>query len=367
MMPCIAVALSGGVDSLVAAYLLKEQGVRVIGLHFITGFESSLKPEKYPDEKDTQIKPSEILKSEIETRLYPISKQLDIPIHLVDLQNEFQKCVVNSFVDTYRSGKTPNPCLICNPYIKFGVLLEHARELGAEKLATGHYAGIQKDREGNFHLVKGVDSAKDQSYFLAFMNQQQLGQACFPLENITKSEVRQLAAQKNLMPLTEKESQDVCFIKDSSYGEFLGRYFSPSPGPIEDTTGNVIGRHKGLHLFTIGQRRGINCPASEPYYVVRIDMSRNCLVVGFKNKLYRKECRVESINWMHDVPEAPLTVHTRVRYRHKAAESRVIPLDRRTALVRFEMPQEAVTPGQGAVFYLNDEVIGAGWISKENQ
>jgi tRNA-specific 2-thiouridylase len=367
MKPCVAVALSGGVDSLVASYLLKEKGYQVIGLHFFTGFESSCKREKARYEKGPEIKLSEILKTDIENKLYPISKQLDIPVYILDLEYEFQKCVVNSFIDTYRAGKTPNPCLVCNPYIKFGFLMEHARKLGAIKLATGHYARIQKSPENIFHLLKGVDSAKDQSYFLAFMNQQQLGQACFPLGNMTKSEVRHLAGQKNLVPLTQKESQDVCFIRDSSYGEFLARYFSLSPGPIEDTSGNVIGEHKGLHLFTIGQRRGINCPASEPYYVVEIDMKKNRLVVGFKRELFRMECRVETINWIHGTPAVPIAVNTRVRYRHRAAPSQVIPLDKQTALVQFEMPQEAVTPGQGAVFYRNDEVIGAGWIVKENQ
>ncbi len=367
MKPSVAVALSGGVDSLVAAYLLKEQGFQVIGLHFVTGFESVLKRENYPYRKGAEMKPSEILITDSEKKLYPISEQLDIPVHVLDLQNEFQQCVVNNFIDTYRSGKTPNPCLVCNPCIKFGFLFENALKRGAIKLATGHYARIQKDSENKFHLLKGVDSVKDQSYFLAFMNQQQIGHACFPLGNMTKSEVRQLAAYKKLVPLTQKESQDVCFIRDLSYGEFLAGYFSPQPGPIEDTSGNVIGRHKGLHLFTIGQRRGINCPASEPYYVVEIDMSKNRRVVGVKNELFRKECRVEAINWIHEVPEAPLDVHTRVRYRHRAAASRVIPLDGQTAMVRFEMAQEAVTPGQGAVFYLNDEVIGAGWIAKDNQ
>jgi len=367
MKPCIAVALSGGVDSLVAAYLLKEKGFQVIGLHFITGFESSLDREKFSYEKGPKNKLSEILKADTQKKLYPISKQLDIPVYIVDLQNEFQKYIVNSFINTYRFGKTPNPCLLCNSSIKFGFLMEHARKLGAIKLATGHYARIQKSPENSFHLLKGVDRAKDQSYFLAFMNQQQLGHACFPLGEMTKLEVRRLAAQKHLFPLTQKESQDVCFIRDSSYGEFLSQYFSPRPGPIEDGSGNVIGEHKGLHLFTIGQRQGINGPASEPYYVVRIDMSKNCLVVGFKHELFRMECRVETINWIHDVPEAPLDVNTRVRYRHEAAASRIIPLDSRTALVRFEMPQEAITPGQGAVFYLNDDVIGAGWIAAENQ
>jgi tRNA-uridine 2-sulfurtransferase len=366
MKPCIAVALSGGVDSLVAAYLLKEQGSPVIGLHFITGFESGRKHEEFTFNKGMETNHSEILKANLEKKFDPISKQLDIPVFILDLQNEFEQCVVAGFIATYRSGKTPNPCLVCNTNIKFGYLMEHARKLGAIKLATGHYAGIQKDRQGNFHLLKGVDSAKDQSYFLGFMNQQQLGQTCFPLGSMTKREVRQLAAQKNLVPLMTKESQDICFIRDSSYGEFLARYFLPTPGPIEDTSGKVIGRHNGLHLFTIGQRKGINCPASEPYYVVRIDTQKNLLVVGFKHELFCRKCRVEAINWIHDAPEIPIKVKTKVRYRHKAVESTVIPVDNQTAQVCFETPQEAVTPGQGAVFYLNDEVIGAGWIAAEN-
>jgi tRNA-uridine 2-sulfurtransferase len=367
MKPCIGVALSGGVDSLVAAYLLKEKDIPIFGLHFITGFETGINREKYPYGRGTEVKSPEILKAEIEKKLSPISKQLDIPIYLVDLQDEFHNCIVKSFIETYRSGKTPNPCLICNPYIKFGFLMEHAQKLGAIKLATGHYARIQKDADNRLHLLKGVDTAKDQSYFLSFLNQQQLGQACFPLGNMNKSEVRRLASRKNLVPLTKKESQDVCFIKGISYGDFLARYFSPSPGFIEDTSGNIIGIHHGLHLFTIGQRRGINCPASEPYYVVRIDMKKNRLVVGFKDKLYRKNCLVEAIKWIQNVPEIPFAVRTRVRYRHRAAESSVIPLDNQSALVRFEKPQEAVTPGQGAVFYLNDEVIGAGWIAQETE
>ena len=367
MKPVVAVALSGGVDSLVAAYLLKENGFSVVGLHFITGFESAYRDKKNLAGNNTGIIDREIIIAETGTRLDSLSKQLDIPIHIVDLQDEFQKCVVNNFIRVYRSGKTPNPCMVCNSRIKFGFLLEHARKLGAEKLATGHYAQVRKDSDQRSHLLRGKDRAKDQSYFLGFMTQEQLGPACFPLGNMTKSEVRQVASQKNLVPSAQKESQDVCFIRDSSYGEFLVRYFSPKPGPIEDTSGKVIGEHKGLHLFTIGQRRGINCPASEPFYVMEIDVKKNRLVVGFKHELFRKECRVESINWIHDVPKDIMSVNTKVRYRHKAAASKVIPLDTRTALVRFEIPQEAVTPGQGAVFYLNDEVIGAGWIAKENQ
>lgn len=366
MKTCIAVALSGGVDSLTAAQLLKEKGADVIGLHFITGFESGAKTDKPLSGNFMPLASTNRLRTETEKKLNPISKQLDIPLVVLDLREEFEKCVVNHFVDTYRLGKTPNPCLVCNPSIKFGTLLNHARKMGADKLATGHYARIKKDFDGNIHLLSGLDPVKDQSYFLAFMNRNQLDHACFPLGGMNKTEVIHMAAQKGLVPITKKESQDICFIKGVSYGEFLTRYFAPKPGPIENTSGKKIGRHGGLHLFTVGQRRGINCPSSDPYYVVRIDTENNRLVVGFKHELYCRECRVEGINWIRDIPGTSMNMNTRVRYRHRAAPSIVVPLDRNTAMVRFEKPQEAVTPGQGAVFYVNDEVIGGGWIAGKN-
>lgn len=364
MKPCVAVALSGGVDSLVAAHLLKEQGLKVIGLHFITGFESNnLQPENQPHERPLRRISADFLKTDTEKKLKSISQQLDIPLIVLDLREEFERYVVSKFIETYRLGKTPNPCLLCNRSVKFGRLWEYAQKLGANKLATGHYARIKKGPGGQYHLFKAADRVKDQSYFLGFINRDQLSRSCFPLGEKSKPEVRYIAEKNGLVPLTKRESQDVCFIKNVSYGKFLSRYFSPRPGIVEDTSGKVIGQHKGLHLFTVGQRRGINCPAPEPYYVVKIDIKRNCLVVGFKHELNQQECRVEAINWIHHHPFDSMAVHTRVRYRHHAAASTVIPLDRHTALVRFDKPQEAVAPGQGAVFYLNDEVIGAGWIA----
>lgn len=364
MKPCVAVALSGGVDSLVAAQLLKEQGLKVLGLHFITGFEStSLQPEKQTHEKPSKRFSAESLKTEAGKKLDSISQQLNIPLIVLDLREEFERYVVSKFIETYRLGKTPNPCLLCNPSIKFGRLWQYAQKMGATRLATGHYARIKKGPGGHYHLLRAADRIKDQSYFLGFINREQLSRSCFPLGDKSKPEVRYIAEKKGLVPLTQGESQDVCFIKNVSYGKFLSRYFSPRPGIIEDTSGKVVGEHKGLHLFTVGQRRGINCPASEPYYVVKIDIKKNCLVVGFKHELNQQECRVEAINWIHPEPFDSMAVHTRVRYRHHAAESTLIPLDRHTALVRFDKPQEAIAPGQGAVFYLNDEVIGAGWIA----
>ncbi|MDM8553090.1 tRNA 2-thiouridine(34) synthase MnmA [Desulfobacterales bacterium HSG2] len=336
-----AIAISGGIDSLVSAYLLKKQGHKVFGIHFLTGYESG---DPY--------------------QIRNIADQIGISVKVRDCSTEFRSEVVDYFTQTYQAGRTPNPCLVCNPSIKFGTILAAARESGASRLATGHYARVTKDDSGRCHLLRGIDPEKDQSYFLAFLSQEQLTAACFPLGNMTKSEVRKLAAKKGLHPEVKEESQDVCFIKGCSYGEFLARHqeLAPKPGPIQDVNGRILGEHKGLHLFTIGQRRGINCPASEPYYVTRIDTEQNRLVVGFKKDLLSSECRVAGINWIARKPASPIKVHTRLRHRHKAAPSTLFPIDNNLAVVRFETPQSAITPGQGAVFYRGEEVLGGGWI-----
>ncbi len=346
-----AVAISGGVDSLMSACLLKEQGRHVIGIHFITGFEASSAYTRDPG-------------SEKKHNVLKIGEQLGIPVDIVDIRDEFQEKIVGYFCRTYRSGRTPNPCMQCNPTIKFGTIFARAQKLGAQQLATGHYARIKKDQNGDHHLLKGLDPKKDQSYFLARLTRQQLANACFPLGGLKKSEIKKMAAQKGLYPVTQGESQDVCFIKDEAYAEFLAKQpgFDPQPGRIEDVNGQLIGEHQGLHLFTIGQRRGINCPAAEPYYVLRLDAERNRLIVGSKQDLLSAECRVTDINWIGKGPIAPMDIHTRVRYRTREVESKVIPQANHTAIVQFKIPQSAVTPGQGAVFYRGEEVLGAGWI-----
>jgi tRNA-specific 2-thiouridylase len=357
MKPTIAVAISGGVDSMMAAYFLREQGHHVIGIHFITGYEANLSYRQNAP-NDTR------------HPILDIGAQVGIHVHLIDIRTEFEDSVVDYFTRTYRSGQTPNPCMICNPTIKFGIILSFARQLGAERLATGHYAQIKEDPKGQFHLFKGIDSEKDQSYFLARLNQHQLARACFPLGEMKKTEVKQLAGQKGLHPVTKGESQDVCFIRSKFYGEFLtnpptgATGFEPKPGPIEDSSGNVIGEHRGLHLFTIGQRRGINCPAPKPYYVVRLDTQRNCLIVGSKNDLQSSECKVVDVNWIGAHPTSPINLKTRVRYRSKEVVSTVYPERNHTATVRFRSPQTAITPGQGAVFYRGDEILGGGWITE---
>jgi len=362
MKPRIAVALSGGIDSLTSAWLLKDQGYRVIGVHFVTGYEG------YPEPSFDQNRPlTDSLVEVADSKLAPIANRLDIPLKILDCTERFKTEVVDYFISAYQAGRTPSPCLICNPAIKFGDLFDFARQLGAERLATGHYARIRRETDGRVRLYRGIDSGKDQSYFLAQLSPRQLESSLFPLGEMTKSEVIALAHQKNLIPITDGESQDICFIKGGGYGEFLVRQsgFKPYPGPIVNTDGEEIGQHPGLHLFTIGQRRGINCPAREPYYVVRIEPDQNRLVVGRREDLFSPACRIVEINWITPVPTTPIRVSVKIRYRHKAFPATVVPLANRMAQVRFDRLQAAVTPGQGAVFYQGDEVLGGGWIVGE--
>lgn len=349
----IAVALSGGVDSLTAGYLLQKQGFTVIGVHFVTGYESPSGAAANPDPV-----------SAAAGRMGPLAERLGIRLHIEDVRAEFEHRVVRYFEATYRRGKTPNPCLVCNPTIKFQTVLEAARSLGAEKLATGHYARILRRPDGSVRLRRGIDRSKDQSYFLAFLTPAQLDRAVFPLGEMTKEEVKALARTEHLVPAAT-ESQDVCFIRDGDYKKFLAERDPAGfkPGPIVDTAGNPIGEHRGLHRFTVGQRRGIDIPAAEPYYVVRLDPAHNRLVVGFKDALYAEGCRVEQAVWPGPPPAERFEAETRLRYRHRGVPSSVIPVPNGTeAAVAFCRPQAAVTPGQGAVFYQGDEVVGAGFI-----
>lgn len=359
MLPCTAIALSGGIDSLVAAAMLIDQGRRVIALHFVSGYEPEIVKPDVPLKSG-----NESINSRIRHNLQPLADQLDIPLHIIDLRHEFKRFVVDYFVKTYLQGKTPNPCLVCNPLIKFDLLWRKAKDCGADCIATGHYARIQPDTQGYLQLLRGVDRTKDQSYFLARLSKMQLTNAVLPLGTLTKNQVKTIAREKGLIPLTNRESQDVCFIPNGTYSDFLIRQPGVcfQPGPIEDLQGNHIGRHDGLQRFTIGQRKGINCPASHPYYVVKIEKERNCLVVGTKNDLLKKNCRVNQINWLIPPPQSPIHVKIKIRYRHQAVASTVSPLGPEQAQITFEKPEPAVTPGQGAVFYHEDQVLGGGWI-----
>ncbi|MDX9786011.1 MAG: tRNA 2-thiouridine(34) synthase MnmA [Desulfobacterales bacterium] len=371
MKPSIAIAMSGGVDSLVAAYLLKNRGHSIFGLHFITGYEKNRYiREQLGNETDHDghkagdcIDVTDMLTNH---PIHLLANQLNIPLYLADCRHLFQRKVVDYFCRTYAAGLTPNPCLVCNPSIKFGSLFTFACKKGASALATGHYARVLKGADNRYHLLKGIDTAKDQSYFLAFLNQEQLSRAIFPLGVMTKDAVYQLAREKNLSPIVSDESQDICFIKRQSYGDFLVKdgNITPTDGPIINLNGNVIGIHHGLHLFTIGQRKGINCPAAEPYYVVDIDPVKNQLTVGAKTDLLTMKCRLEDINWIQKPVHTPCELETKLRYRHRAVPATLQFDENQRGVLYFQSPQASVTPGQGAVFFQGQEVMGGGWISR---
>jgi tRNA-specific 2-thiouridylase len=357
MTEVVAISLSGGVDSLAAGHLLKNQGKELIAVHFVTGYESGSKP--FPDFSSG---PDPVAAAR--DRIAPLAEKLGAPLRIIDIRSEFKDTVVRYFTETYASGKTPNPCLVCNPVIKFGTILHQVQSMGAQRLATGHYARIRIEADGTIRLLRGRDAEKEQSYFLAFLTPEKLRYALFPLGDWHKTDVIAMAQENGLRPALSRESQDICFIPDTGYADFLAAQagFDSGPGPIEHVNGRLIGEHQGLFRYTVGQRRGINIPASEPYYVVRLDPGKNRLVVGHRKDLEATTCRVENVRWLGPVPTGPIRAHTRVRYRHQAAASRLVLLDAETLDVRFDTPQSAITPGQGAVFYREDEVLGAGFI-----
>ncbi len=351
----VAVALSGGLDSAVTAALLKKENYRVIGLHFLTGYE-------FPPSESTPSRPL----SRINPWAQRVSEQIDIPFEVIDCSEAFERVVVRYFIDAYRSGRTPNPCMVCNQRIKFGPVLERAKELGASILATGHYARIRRKANGEFCLLKGSDLAKDQSYFLARLTQQQLGRAMFPLGSYTKKQVQEIAKDCGLTSSLARESQELCFVRHKGYKEFLSvsAGFPIEPGLIANTKGQTIGHHQGLHAYTVGQRRGIGIPGPAPYYVIRLEREQNRLVIGSKSDLAATECMVSDINWIAaEPPDKAVSVKTRIRYRHQEAESILTPVGLHTAKIRFSRAQYAVTPGQAAVFYQGERVLGGGWIA----
>ena len=349
----IAVAMSGGVDSFVAAHLLAEKGCQVFGVHFTTGRERRGAGGLGGDGHDPH--PDEIAR---------IARQMGVELMVVDVREAFDRHVVDYFVRAYAAGETPNPCLACNAAIKFGEVLSFAEKQGASRLATGHYAGVSKDKNGRCHLTKGADAKKDQSYFLGFLTQRQLAAACFPLADMTKQRVKEMAAARGLGPVSKKESQDVCFIKGGGYGRFLASQpgFSPKPGLIETMSGDIVGRHDGLCFFTVGQRRGINRPGPTPYYVVELDWKRNRLKIGAKDDLFVERTGVKQINWIHGEPGARFRANVRLRYRHEPVSATIYPSGQALARVEFQRPQRAVAPGQGAIFYDGPEVLGGGYI-----
>jgi tRNA-specific 2-thiouridylase len=340
--PRALAAMSGGVDSSVTAMLLRDAGFEVIGVTMrLHG--------------TAQVKASD--------QAAAVATKLGIEHRVVDLSAQFQSGVVDYFCEEYRRGATPNPCIACNRLIKFGALLTFADELGASYLATGHYARIEATETG-YRLRKGCDSSKDQSYFLYGLSQRQLSRILFPLGGITKAHTRRLA-EKNGLPVFSGESQDICFLEGGDYRAFLEGRVEFTPGDIVDEEGKVLGRHRGLGLYTIGQRQGLGIASNKPLYVTSINSRQNRLIVGEAPELLSHNVHVNNLNWIAGVwPTDSTGLSARIRYRMPDAP--LISLERdgdSAAVLAFASPVRAVTPGQSAVIYRCDEVLGGGIIT----
>lgn len=352
----VAVAMSGGVDSSTAAALLVDQGYPVLGVMM----------QLWASHHDKGLPQNRCCSRNALDDARQVCALLGIPFYLVNLEEAFKDQVVDYFCDTYARGRTPNPCPVCNRQIKFGALWRVASGLGAQRLATGHYARVNRAND-HYQLLRGVDRDKDQSYMLHMLSQEQLARALFPLGGLAKWQVRSLAAKYEL-PVAEKgESQDVCFISDGDYRAFIAqqRPEAVRPGPILDRQGNALGQHDGLAFYTVGQRQGLGIAAPQPLYVIRLDMPRNALVVGPREAVLQTELLAQQVHYISgSPPPEPLSVTAKIRYRAKEARAELTPLAGNSARVVFDQPQTAITPGQSVVFYQQDVVLGGGIIAR---
>jgi tRNA-specific 2-thiouridylase len=348
--------MSGGVDSSAAAALLLEQGYDVIGITL------KLWPQDCVSRaEDKCCGPQAVADAR------SVSHKLDIPYYLVDEAAEFQKQVIQYFADEYKAGRTPNPCVMCNDRLKFGTLIARAKQLGAEKIATGHFARVERREDGRYLLKRGRDSRKDQSYFLFSLKQDQLARTLFPLGELTKSDTREVARDCQLKTADKEESMEICFVPDKDYGKFLqlANLAQKHQGEIVDVHGRILGKHDGIEFYTIGQRKGLGITSPKPLYVVDLDSTRNRVIVGDESQLDRSEFTVERCNWIpFDTPPESFEVTAKIRYNHPGAAATVSPLPNGGAKVRLHVAQRAITPGQACVFYQDDLVVGGGWIQR---
>jgi tRNA-uridine 2-sulfurtransferase len=385
----IVVAMSGGVDSSVAAALLKEQGHEIIGIMLRLWSEPGVIEAE--DDGVERVVQNKCCSLEAVDDARRVARLLDMPFYLYNVEQEFRENIVESFSEDYVAGRTPNPCLTCNRHIRFTILLKRALALDADYLATGHYVRVDDHPiTGKRRLRRGVDPDKDQSYVLHVLNQYQLAHACFPLGEYTKPQVRAMAAERGLPVATKAESQEICFVAQNDYRGFIDRYAAtkqvemvgasvaggpaksglvsiPKPGPIYDQQGKVLGRHRGLAYYTIGQRKGLGITSHEPLHVLKIDSAHNALVVGPATALDQWEFLVGKMHYLAgEMPTEPFEAYVRVRYKASEQSALITPLAGEQARVRLLHPQRAITPGQAAVFYGGedgDEVLCGGIIA----
>jgi tRNA-uridine 2-sulfurtransferase len=349
----ILVAMSGGVDSATTAALLKDDGHEVIGV--------TMQLWDYGDAEGGCCSADDVRDAR------RVADQIGIPHYVVNYMELFKKYIVSDFVSKYESGQTPIPCVLCNQFMKFNFLLKRALELGADYLATGHYARIEREeKNGTFYLGKALDENKDQSYFLFTLTQKELRRLIFPLGSKRKAEVREIARRMNLNVASKPESMGVCFITGEKYRDFLDDYLKRGKqrGVIVDEDGNELARHNGIASFTVGQRRGLGIAKGKPMYVTRIDPEGNRVYVGAAKDLLRSTLVAENITWVAEVPSGEVDVKAKIRYRHPANESILKITSGNRVFVQFKEPQRAITPGQAVVFYKEERVLGGGWIKE---
>jgi tRNA-uridine 2-sulfurtransferase len=352
----VVVAMSGGVDSSVAAALLQQQGYQVIGMML------RLWSEEDREEDNRCCTPDAMAQAR------RVAALLGIPFYAVDAQQEFYDHVVRTWIDGYAQGITPNPCVACNRQVRWSYLLQRARALGADFMATGHYARLHSGPDGRIHLLRGADPAKDQSYVLHVLDQSRLAHALFPLGELSKPQVRQIAYELGLPVAARPDSQDLCFLGRGELRAFLLRNAPQiaNPGPILTRDGREIGAHDGLAFYTIGQRKGIHVAAAQPFYVLAKDKERNALIVGTVQELGSAELTTSPVNWVSgEAPQETLRLQVKIRYKAAPAWGEITPLASGGAHIHFDQPLRDITPGQAAVFYADDECLGGGLISAD--